>query len=141
MKFKAKVSSLLVIFITVIYLVPVGLYFTSTKNIELQTAIQLPIIIYLLSFIGIIILIFGTYYSIDKSELKVYSAYILHKKIPIKSIYAIKKTDSWLAAPAPSFDRIEIEYGQKQHVVISLKDKINFIQTLKSYNSDIKVLE
>jgi len=81
----------------------------------------------------------NTYYTIDGTSLIVKSGLIVHKKIDINSIKTIKETNTIFSAPALSFDRLEIKWGDYTGVVISPKDKKVFIEHMKSINPRIIV--
>ncbi len=55
----------------------------------------------------------------------------------IEKIKSITKTNNPISAPAASFDRIEINYGEFNSVIISPKDKIGFIKELIKINPNI----
>ena len=71
--------------------------------------------------------------------LKIKTGFIRFPGIPIDEIVEIRKTNTLLSAPAPSFDRILIKDAKGNPVIISPRDKKNFIQSLKSMNPTIKV--
>ena len=64
----------------------------------------------------------------------------MKKRISIKDIRKISKTKNPLAAPALSFDRIEILYGSDfETELVSPKNKQQFISLLKSMNPQIEI--
>ncbi|PFE03342.1 hypothetical protein COE15_26250 [Bacillus cereus] len=64
----------------------------------------------------------------------------MKKRISIKDIRKISRTKNPLAAPALSFDRLEILYGsQFQGGLVSPKDKQQFVSLLKSIHPQIEV--
>ncbi|MEZ4787052.1 MAG: PH domain-containing protein [Flavobacterium haoranii] len=92
------------------------------------------------TFALIMYLLYDTNYTITQGNLKVHSGFIVNKNIPISEIKSIKKTDSILSAPAASLtDRIEVFYGNSKSIVISPKDRKEFIEELLKQNSEIKV--
>jgi hypothetical protein len=60
------------------------------------------------------------------------------KPIDINEIRAISKTKSIMSSPAPSFDRIELKYGEFNEVIISPKNKFQFAKDLTKINQNIK---
>jgi len=80
-----------------------------------------------------------TYYTIDGNDLNVKSGFLIQLTIPIESIRKIAETNSLLSAPAMSLDRLEIYYRKTDSVIISPKDKIAFINHLKSIHPLIEV--
>lgn len=95
--------------------------------------------------IGLLVLFFvylylSTDYSIDHDgRLIVKCGFLINERIDIKAIKKIKKTRTILAAPAFSFDRMQIYFGLYQSVVISPKDKDNFLQQLLFINPEIEI--
>lgn len=83
----------------------------------------------------------NTYYIIDNRFLKITSGVLITKKIEIQSITGVAKTKTIISAPALSFDRLEINYGQGNSVVISPKYKETFIAHLFKLNPQINVPE
>ena len=59
--------------------------------------------------------------------------------VTINSIRKIKETNNPISSPAASLDRIEVFYG-KQSVIISPKQKTEFINHLLSINPRIEVI-
>lgn len=85
-------------------------------------------------------LLYYTDYTITESNLRVRSGFLVNKKIDIMTIHSIKQTDSLWSAPAGSItDRIEIEYAASQKLVISPKEKDDFVNELLKINPTISV--
>jgi len=74
-------------------------------------------------------------YKIEDSKLKIGS----NLNIDITTIWKISETYNLIAAPAASIDRLEIFYNKSESVLISPKDKKEFINSLLKINPDIKV--
>lgn len=91
-----------------------------------------------LAFALILDLFLNTRYTIDGTTLKIKCGLISYKHIDINEIKTITKTNSLMASPAPSFDRIEIKYGNFEEIIISPKDKVNFARHLTAINPGIK---
>ncbi|HPW99017.1 MAG TPA: PH domain-containing protein [Flavobacterium sp.] len=81
----------------------------------------------------------STYYCIENNTLTVRSMFIVHKKIEISSIRKIYKTRNPLSSPALSLDRIAIVYNKHDEIMISPKDKIQFIEEMLRLNPGIEV--
>jgi hypothetical protein len=79
---------------------------------------------------------FGTRYIIKDGVLKVWAGFIPYPHVPIAKIERIKPTKSMLAAPACSLDRILVQYGSSDYIIVSPKDKQAFIKALRVINSD-----
>jgi hypothetical protein len=86
----------------------------------------------------IIWLIAATYYEINGEELKVAAGPIRYK-IHIHTIRAIEASYNPLSSPALSLDRLKITYNQNNTVLISPKDKQEFVRELLKINPNIRV--
>lgn len=85
-------------------------------------------------------LFYTTDYTISGDSLRVRSGFLVNKKISIATIQSVKQTDSLWSAPAGSItDRIEIVYANSQKVVISPKEKEDFVKELLKINPAIEV--
>ncbi len=134
-KYSSKVSYGLLIFIFVIFFAPFifDLIDNGLKQ-DILGKIVFPIILY-----GFILyLFFSTVYTIDNGLLKIKFGFFSFRSIDINDIKQISKTDNILSSPAPSFDRIEIKYGDFGSVIISPKNKLSFSKDLVQLNPKIK---
>ena len=59
------------------------------------------------------------------------------KTLPIKEIRKIEDTNTVLSAPALSIKRIEIHYAKYDSVVISPKNKLDFVADLRKIQPDV----
>ncbi len=134
-KYKAKVSYLLLIVIFALFFTPaiLGIIY---KGIHKEFYVSIGILIS--SYLFILIMFLNTDYLIENNELKIKCGFLFHKKINIMEIKSIKKTNSLISSPAPSFDRIEITYGTSDTIIISPKDKVTFTKDLTRINHNIK---
>lgn len=99
----------------------------------------MPIIVTLLVAVFIISILFSTNYTIIDESIIVKSSFLLNMKIDIKSIKKIVTSKSLEKAPANSMDRIEISYNKYETVIISPKDKEDFVKMLLEINPNIVV--
>ena len=102
---------------------------------------DLMVFVIMIATFGVIMyLLYDTNYTIIDGNLKVHSGFIVNKNIPISEIKSIKKTDSLMSSPASSLsDRIEVFYGNKKSVIISPKDRKEFLNELLKQNAEIKI--
>lgn len=108
----------------------------------------LPVILFAFSwiavFLAVVLFAFVTYvflstkYVITDDILNIKCGFLINEKVRIMDIVKIVPDKSILSAPAASLDRIGI-YVTKQRtpIVISPKDKKQFIEDLKSINPNI----
>lgn len=97
------------------------------------------------AIVGFLILFFiylylSTEYIITNDNgLLIKCGFLINERIDIKAINKINKTRTILAAPAFSFERIQIYFGLYQSVVISPVNKDNFIKQLLLINPEIEI--
>jgi membrane protein YdbS with pleckstrin-like domain len=99
----------------------------------LGSALLLPIIAFMVH------LFMTTTYTIQGNALKVKAGFLFRRTIDITSIKKIEETRNPMSAPAASLDRLDIQYGSFDNVIVSPKDKAGFIEALCALNPAIKV--
>ncbi|MBU8919790.1 PH domain-containing protein [Neobacillus sp. 114] len=111
--------------------------FEDTLNVgETIVALLVPILL----SIFILWLWLTTYYVIDDKNLIVrYGPF--KKIIPFYSIKSVKKTMNPLSSPALSLKRLEITYGQYDTVLISPKDRDEFMDVLANHCPHAKIIK
>lgn len=83
--------------------------------------------------IGIVLptwLVNSTYYLVDDSALLVRSG-PLTWRIALSDIQSVSATKNPLSSPALSLDRLRIDYGRMQSVMVSPADKQAFLDAIK----------
>lgn len=129
--YKSKVNIwmvCLVIVIAIVSLVPVILFAFSWTAVLISFGL----------FAFIIYCFCSTKYIITNNILNIKCGFLINEKINIANIVKILPIKSISAAPAASLDRIGI-YLNRQHtpIIISPKNKAQFIDSLKSINPNI----
>ena len=84
-------------------------------------------------------LIFNTKYIIKNETLTIKCGILPIEKYSIQQIQSIQNTNTIMAAPAISLDRIEIRFTNRKAVVISPQDKHRFIEYVCKVNTTIVV--
>lgn len=79
---------------------------------------------------------FGTWYIIDSGVLKVRCGPFC-TKIKIEDIKSVKRSKDLLSAAALSLHRLEIRYGKTGFILVSPKEREDFIEALKRENRSI----
>ena len=130
-KYKSKVGLGIVLFIVIV------LGITSTIMIIHKVWIGLAINLIVLGFM--FYLFSSTYYIIEGNNLKIKSGFLYKQTIKIDLIKKIVKTNNPISSPATSLDRIAITYNKTDTVIVSPKDKMDFIDHLKNINPEIEV--
>jgi hypothetical protein len=80
-----------------------------------------------------------TNYTIDSNKLTIKCGFLYNKTIDIKTIKKITETNNPLSSPAASLDRLEIAYGKNDSILISPKQKSEFINDIKRINPGIEI--
>ncbi|MBO3270454.1 PH domain-containing protein [Hymenobacter defluvii] len=82
----------------------------------------------------------STYYEVQPQAqlLRIVSG-PLTWQIPVTSITRIKPSHNVLSSPALSLDRLKIYYNRYDEILVSPRDKANFIEALRQVNPQIQV--
>src|SRR5690606_28845515 len=83
--------------------------------------------------------IFSLRYTIENKKLIVTTKVFYHKSIDIKSIRKIEETNTIISAPVNSFDRLEIIYNKFDSLIVSPKNKQQFIEDILAIHPEIEV--
>lgn len=89
-----------------------------------------------------LILVFSktTRYIINENQLIVKSTWIVNERIEISKIKKIEKSNSILSSPALSLERLRIRYNKFDEILISPKEKKEFIDELLKINPTIEII-
>ena len=98
-----------------------------------------PVLLSLVAFAFMAHLLLSTHYIVKDGNLKIKSGFIYNLNIQISTIRKINESNSVLSAPASSLDRLEIIYNKYDSVLISPKEKTEFIKTMLEINPTIEV--
>jgi len=134
MVYYSKVSYPLLGFIFLVFFGPIVPTILSNG---LTKPIVLTILFLVVLFLLIVHMFFYTTYTIDKDELKIKCGFIRYKPFKIKDMKKVSKTSNMISSPAASFDRIEITYGKFDEIIISPKDKYQFVEDLQKINPNL----
>ena len=134
-KYSSKISYELLVFILLIFYLPlIPDLIENEINAETLSILGFLALVYLF----VLYLFLGTNYTIDSNELKIKCGPFSYDPINIMDIKEVEKTKSLLSSPAPSFDRIRIKYNNSNSIIISPKNKSEFLNHLKEINPSIK---
>src|SRR5690606_21134800 len=97
------------------------------------------IVILLLVILFVVHMFLTTNYTIESDELTIKCGFLFNKTIDIKTIKKITCTNNPLSSPATSLDRLEINYGKFDSVIISTKKKKEFIENITILNPNVEV--
>lgn len=131
-KFPSKIGFLM--------LIPIVLLLALLIALITSTAISWPSFLTLLSASFFFMhLLLTTYYVVKGRNLKIRSGFIYNLDVEITTIRKINESNSLLSSPAASLDRLEIIFNKYDSVLISPKQKAEFIKTILEINPTIEV--
>lgn len=111
----------------------IALYTILLINMDIYIALScIPVSLLILWFW------FTTFYVITDTKLVIRSAFI-HINISVYDIQSIQKTTNILSSPALSLDRLKIVYDSEKSVLISPKNRGEFLEELLKLNPSIEV--
>ena len=85
------------------------------------------------------LIFFTMRYVIDDEYLLIRTKFFPSQKVALQNIRKIEESNSILAAPAFSFDRLEIFYTKYDSILVSPENKEQFIADLLNVNPEIEV--
>lgn len=85
------------------------------------------------------LIFFTMRYVIDDEYLLIRTKFFPSQKVALQDIRKIEESNSILAAPAFSFDRLEIIYNKYDSILVSPEDKEQFIADLLNVNPEIEI--
>ena len=99
----------------------------------------LGLTILLLVLLFVVHIFMTTYYVINGNILTIKCGFLFNKTIKINAIKKISETSNPLSSPATSLDRLEITFGEYDMVIISPKQKKEFIDEIVNLNPHVEV--
>jgi len=105
----------------------------------IKEGVWIGLLINLLVIIFIAYIFLRTYYIIDEGILRVKCAFFINKSFEISRVTEVMETNNPISAPAASLDRLEIVFDNHDSVIISPKQKNDFILQLRLLNPKIIV--
>ena len=110
------------------------------KNIINEPKVA-PIILLILVLAFITYMLTSIKYTVENQNLNIKAGFLINQNINIMNIESIKRSKNILSSPAASLDRLEIIENNKNSILISPKNKIEFIEELKKINPliDVKI--
>lgn len=92
----------------------------------------------LMALVFVLHILVSTTYTITPEQVVVRCSF-LRWDIPAQRITRITETHNPLSSPAPSLDRLNISYNKYDELMISPRDKQEFIAVLRQLNPAIQV--
>ena len=130
--YNSKIGLELVIPLVLIFGIALALTIIEKTNV-IGIAILLPVILFVFH------MFLTTNYTIESDDLIIKCGFLSNKTIDIKTIKKITETNNPLSSPATSLDRLEINHGKFDKILISPKNKTEFIDDIKRLNPNVEV--
>lgn len=131
--FYTKVDIWLIALIMACTLIP--FFITMSADQNEGTVITGVILVIFLVFI--LACVFYIHYDIEDTKLTVHSFPLLKKSYDLMDLKVIASTHNPISSPASSLDRLELTFGNGDTVIISPKQKSDFLDALYQVNSKI----
>ena len=140
MSFRSKIDVfMIVIGVIGVFTLTVCLFGVMLSEESLSFKVFLSSV-FSIAILYLILMFANTRYIVTKHCLIIWDSFI-KRTISIQDINKINNNADLISSPALSLDRIEIIHHQTKKIYISPKNKIEFVNTLKSHNEKIIVDE
>jgi hypothetical protein len=80
-----------------------------------------------------------TYYMISERTILIKCGFLFTATVNIDSIKRISETNNMMSSPAASLDRLEIIYNTYNSILVSPKEKMEFLTHITTINPKIEV--
>lgn len=130
--YKSEIGLEMYITLTLMCLLNIYILITTGFDFVLIPIIFSPLLL-------IIYVINETNYRIKDDVLFIKSSFFFNETLPIKEIRKIEEVTSLLSAPAMSIKRLELFYATYDSLLISPKNKKEFIEVILAINKNIEV--
>ena len=120
-------------------LLPILFILLSTGVLMITTKAWLGLLVILAVLAFLFHLFLTTHYTIEGHQLTIKCGFLYHSNIDIQSISKVSETNNPISSPAISLDRLEIRYGSHNSVIISPREKQDFLDHLLQVNPQISI--
>ena len=117
----------------------VGTVLLIVFNIMIVNKIWVGFLINLITALFIAYTLLTTQYTINKNQLRIQCGFLYDETLAIDNIISISETSNPISSPAASLDRLELKLGNSYSVLISPKEKDDFIDHILQINPAVKV--
>jgi len=126
--------------IDLIIILPVFFILTAVDVLMIVNGIWGSVLFVSLVMFFVIYMFLSTNYTItNDKKLIVKAGFLINRTIDVNAIKKITSTRNPIASPAASFDRLLISYNKFDSIIISPKNKKEFIEELRRMNPAINV--
>ena len=134
-RFRSKVDTWLVLLVVAAAIAAVSGSFPLVAQ-GAPGALPIAVLVVLLTLALPAWLLAATYYELAGQELLIRSG-PLRWRIDLTQIRSVTPSKSLISSPALSMDRLRIDYGRGQSVLISPADKAGFLRELEARRSSL----
>lgn len=128
-RFNSKVDSWLLMILIISLLIDIGAIIFVIVTVP-ETVVMIAVsVALLLTAILIASILVATYYTVDRTTLKIVSG-PLRIRVGLEDINWVRETRNPLSSPALSLDRLMINYGKNRKVMVSPADKRGFLKAI-----------
>lgn len=120
-------------------LVPLAILLGILVIAFIQEGALLGLIPLILVILFILNMFLNTRYTLDQGMLDIRCGFLYRKVIDVARIRKISETNTLMSSPALSLDRLELHLYKASSVVISPKNKDEFIEAMLQVNDQILV--
>ena len=121
-------------------IIPIGLIFGYALFELISNKVWMGILIMVLTLFFILYTLLSIKYTIENDKLTINCTALMTINIEINSIRKVVETYNPLSSPAASIDRLELFYNKFDSVLISPKNKKDFIYKLLEINPAIEII-
>lgn len=121
-------------------IIPIGLIFGYALFELISNKVWMGILIMVLTLFFILYTLLSIKYTIENDKLTINCTALMTINIEINSIRKVVETYNPLSSPAASIDRLELFYNKFDSVLISPKNKKEFIYKLLEINPAIEII-
>lgn len=136
--YKSKFGWAVFLFMTVLFVIVFWMSYEPEKDIT-RSIVLLLIALAILGLFAVISL--NTKYTISAKVLHIKCLPFYNNELLIAHIKKVEVSRNLISSPAPSLDRIEIYFDSYDSIVISPKDKFQFMEDLKLVNPAIELVK
>jgi hypothetical protein len=117
----------------------VGIVLLIVFAIMIVNQIWVGFLINLITTLFIAYTLLTTQYTINKNKIRIQCGFLYDETLTINNIISITETRNPLSSPAASLDRLELKLKNSYSILISPKEKNEFIDHILQINSAVIV--
>jgi hypothetical protein len=128
-RFNSKVDRWLLVVMIISLVLDLAAMVVVIVTVPEVIVLTVTVVVLLLAAALIGSILISTYYTVDKTTLKIVSG-PLRFRVNLDDINSVRATRNPLSSPALSLDRLMINYGKNRKVMVSPADKRGFLKAI-----------